>query len=215
MQSGYVILNQKNLRKIARMIPSIKEWSGMQNTDLVELIDQAIIDIWKNKIQADYENHWLLGEDSLKCALYFHLRNRLENVLEENNLRIYTEYTGNPFSCVRKRPDMVIVRSNREMNSQNLGKSDHEVIAVIEIKFKNGFTASDTIYNDYEKMKYYVQNLNLNAKFYMVTIWEYEDDTTTWARKNAAWAKGRLTELNASYVRNAAHKEIQFYVYPH
>ena len=36
MQSGYVILNQKNLRKIARMIPSIKEWSGMRTECLFQ-----------------------------------------------------------------------------------------------------------------------------------------------------------------------------------
>jgi len=48
----------------------------------------------------------------------------------------------------------------------------------------------------------------------MATIWEYEDDASGWIRKNAAWAKGRVTELNASYKRNS-DDETQFYVVKH
>jgi hypothetical protein len=47
----------------------------------------------------------------------------------------------------------------------------------------------------------------------MATIWEYEDDETNWARKNAAWAKNTLTELNASYEREFG--DMRFYVWEH
>lgn len=186
----------------------------MQTKELINLIDKTLIDIWENKIKSDYENEWLLQEDPLKCVLYFHLRNQLGKVFEENNIRIYTEYIGKPFSDAKKKPDMVIARINTEMDYDYLGEAVEEIIAVIEIKFKNGFTASNTIYNDYEKLKYYAQELDVEAKLYMATIWEYEDDATAWERKNSAWAKGRLTELNASYIRNSDH-QIQFYVYKH
>ncbi|MGN1316079.1 MAG: hypothetical protein ACI4VW_03360 [Acutalibacteraceae bacterium] len=48
----------------------------------------------------------------------------------------------------------------------------------------------------------------------MATIWENEDDKTTWIRKNAAWAKDKVLELNASYKRNSEN-ELQFYVCEH
>ena len=100
------------------------------------------------------------------------------------------------------------------MDYDYLGETVEDILAVIEIKLKNGFAGSNTIYNDYEKLKCYAQKLGVSAKLYMATIWEYEDEPTTWERKNAAWAKGRLTELNASYVRGSDH-EMRFYVCPH
>lgn len=43
-------------------------------------------------------------------------------------------------------------------------------------------------------------------------IWEYEDEATSWERKNAAWAKNRLVELNASYDEK---KDMRFYISEH
>ncbi len=186
----------------------------MQNKELIKLIDKTLVDIWENEIKSDYNKEWLLQEDPLKCAIYFHLRNRLGTIFEENGVRIYTEYRGKPFSDGHKKPDMVIARINTEMDYEYLGEAIEEILAVIEIKLKNGFIASNTIYNDYEKLKYYAQELAVSAKLYMATIWEYEDEPTTWERKNSAWAKGILTELNASYVKGGDY-EMRFYVCPH
>ena len=47
----------------------------------------------------------------------------------------------------------------------------------------------------------------------MATIWEYEDEETSWERKNASWAKDRLTELNASY-KPGTHN-MRFYIKEH
>lgn len=186
----------------------------MRTKDLINLIDETLVDIWTTDISRDYNSEWLLQEDPLKCALYFHLRNRLGKVFEENGIRIYTEYMGKPFRDAHKKPDMIIAKINTEMDYDYLGETVEEILAVIEIKLKNGFAGSNTIYNDYEKLKCYACELGVSAKLYMATIWEYEDDPTTWERKNAAWAKGRLTELNASYVRGSDH-EMRFYVCPH
>lgn len=186
----------------------------MKKEKLIELIDKTLVEIWTTNIQEDYKNDWLLLEDPLKCALYYHLRCRLGKVFEENGIRIYTEYTGEPFGNVRKKPDMVIARVNTEMECDYLQEAVEEILVVIEIKFKNGFNLAATIYNDYEKLKYYAQELGVTAKLYMATIWECEDKPTTWERKNAAWAKGRLTELNASYKKGSDY-EIQFYVCQH
>ena len=42
----------------------------MQTSELIELIDRTLVDIWKNEIKSDYECGWLLKEDTLKNALF-------------------------------------------------------------------------------------------------------------------------------------------------
>lgn len=185
----------------------------MDTSNIKHLIDSAIIDIWTKEISKDYENEWLLQEDPLKCSIYFHLRNRLGKIFEDNGIRIYTEFTCKPFNDAHKRPDIVIAKMKLEEDCGYLGETVEEIIAVIEVKFKNGFSSSRTIYDDYEKMKYYAQELDIDAKLYMATIWEYEDDPTAW-EENESWTKGRLTELNASYIRDSDYV-MQFYVWRH
>ena len=63
------------------------------------------------------------------------------------------------------------------------------------------------------KLKEYIDILKIEGKLYMATIWECVDDQTTWIRKNAAWAKGRVTELNASLTWNGCKP--QFYFFEH
>ena len=80
----------------------------------------------------------------------------------------------------------------------------------------NSCETIEVFYNlrvDYDKLRYYVEKLNVESKLYMATIWECEDDPTTWERKNAAWAKGKVTELNASFKRGTW--DMQFYVAEH
>jgi hypothetical protein len=50
-------------------------------------INNIIKSIWVNDIKLDYDNGHLLKEDTLKNSLYFHLRTKLSNILEENDLR--------------------------------------------------------------------------------------------------------------------------------
>lgn len=45
----------------------------------------------------------------------------------------------------------------------------------------------------------------------MATIWEHEDDATSWEPENSIWAKNTLTELNASYEDG----QMRFYVCEH
>ena len=47
------------------------------DVEIMRIIDEAIKSIWVNEIRNDYENRRLLKEDTLKNALYFHLRNRI------------------------------------------------------------------------------------------------------------------------------------------
>ncbi len=183
--------------------------------EIFETIHRRIKYIWEEKIKEDYIDGWLLKEDTLKNDLYHHLRNELSTIFAENDIRVFTEFTDGEFKGSKRRPDLVIatVDFEKEEHSGYYGDDIKECIAVFEIKFKCS-NASDTIYADYDKLKDYIGNLGVNAHLYMATIWEEYDKHVTWIRKNAAWAKGRVTELNASYIIGT-DREPQFYICEH
>lgn len=183
------------------------------DAEIMQIIDDALKSIWVNEIRNDYESGRLLKEDTLKNAMYFHLRNQIGWLCDECDLRIYTEFSDGEFLHARKIPDLVIAKVDTEKDVPYWGEAVTECLAVIEIKYKSGATAAKDIYADYEKLRYYIEELGVKAKLYMATIWEQEDDATTWARKNAAWAKGKVTELNASW--RCGDCEPQFYIAEH
>ena len=108
---------------------------------------------------------------------------------------------------------MVIAEVDFEKGSRYYGNDVAECVFVFELKYKAGTVSPDIIYNDYEKLRYYYEKLNVQCLMYMATIWEHEDDETTWIQKNAAWAKNRVTELNASYERGT--NVMRFYIKKH
>ena len=183
------------------------------DAEIMQIIDEAIKSIWVNEIRNDYENKRLLKEDTLKNAMYFNLRNQIGWLCDECDLRIFTEFTDDKFRGTGRIPDMVIARMDMEKDVRYWGDAVTECLAVIEIKYKANASASRDIIADYEKLRYYIEKLNVESKLYMATIWECEDDPTTWERKNAAWAKGKVTELNASYERGTWN--MRFYIAPH
>ena len=183
------------------------------DSEITKIIHETIKSIWENEIQNDYNDNWFMNEDTLKNALYFHLRNKLESVLAENNLRIFTEFNDAEFSGSDFRPDMVIARVDMNSDADFWRQAVTNCVAVIELKFKSNFCDQEAIRADYDKLKEYIESVRITGKLYMATIWECEDKQTTWIRKNAAWAKGRVTELNASFARGTC--EPQFYVAEH
>ena len=183
------------------------------DAEIMQIIDEAIKSVWENEIEQDYNANWIMNEDGLKTALYFHLRKRLGPFLVENNLRIFTEFQDAEFSGSGFRPDMVIARIDMNSEANCWRGAVTNCLAVLELKFKSRFLDKEAIYADYEKLKVYTKMPNLSCRLYMATIWECEDDPTTWIRKNAAWAKGKVTELNASFSRKTG--EPQFYVASH
>ena len=185
----------------------------MSELNISRIVDEAIISVWENEIQNDYKRLWLLKEDSLKNALYFHLRTNLEKIFNENNIRIFTEFTDCEFKHSGYRPDMVIAKIDPDADVAYWGDAVTECIAVIELKYKTGFATNEEIYSDYDKLKYYIDTLGVNSKLYMATIWEYEDDKTAWL-EDAEWAEDKVVELNASYKRDSNY-ESQFYVVRH
>ena len=183
------------------------------DTEIMQIIDEAIKSIWVNEIRNDYENKRLLKEDTLKNAMYFHHRNRIGWLCDECDLRIFTEFTDGKFRGTGRIPDMVIAKMDVQKDVRYWGDAVAECLAVIEIKYKANAGASKDISDDFDKLRYYIEKLNVESKLYMATVWECEDDPTTWIRKNAAWAKGKVTELNASFARGTC--EPQFYIAEH
>lgn len=183
------------------------------DAEIVQIIDDAIKSIWENEICKDYNANWIMNEDGLKNALYFHLRKCLEPILLENDLRIFTEFKDAEFHGCKYRPDMVIARVDLNSDADYWRQAVEKCVAVIELKFKSRFSDKEAIYADYDKLRKYIETLGITGEIYMATIWECEDDPTTWIRKNAAWAKGKVTELNASL--NRKDGEPQFYVAKH
>lgn len=183
------------------------------DVEIIRIIDEAIKLVWGDEIKRDYDENWIMNEDGLKNALYFHLRKQLEPILLENNLRIFTEFKDAEFQGKQYRPDMVIAHVDMNSNADYWRQAVTNCVAVIELKFKSNFRVQEAIYADYDKLKEYIDELKIEGKLYMTTIWEREDDQTTWIRKNAAWARGRVTELNASFARGTC--EPQFYVAEH
>ena len=127
------------------------------------------------------------------------MRKALEEMFDQEDVRIFTEFTDAKFKHSRCRPDMVIAKVDTDKPVKYWGDAVTECLAVIEIKNKTGFRVHEEIEADYEKLRYYAECLGVKGHLYMATIWEYEDEPATWIRKNAAWAKGKVTELNASY----------------
>ncbi|MBE6708416.1 MAG: hypothetical protein E7578_04145 [Ruminococcaceae bacterium] len=181
--------------------------------EIIEIIDCTIKTIWEYDIKRDYNERWLLKEDTLKNTFYYYLRTKLDGLFREYNIRVFTEFTDSVFAGAGLRPDIVIAEMNFKKSSKYYGDDVKELLCVMELKYKNGFSSSKDIAKDYDKLQKYVKDLNVDCKLYMATIWEYEDDETSWVRKNAAWAKGRLTELNASYERETG--DMRFYIYQH
>ncbi len=200
-ENGYILRWLKRIKEI-----DIKE-------ELTDKIDKTIKSIWKKEISADYENGWLLKEDTLKNVFYFHLRKRLDKFFAENNIRIFTEFSDGIFYDTKCRPDMVIAKVNLEADEDCFCDCITDYFAVIEFKFKNGYIASNDIYKDYAKLRKYANRFKINSKFYMATIWEYEDNETYWESEKNKWAKGKLTELNASY--NPGTYDMRFYIKEH
>lgn len=179
-------------------------------------IQNTIKYVWEYDISNDYNNSFLLKEDTLKNSLYFHIRTRLSALLEKYNVMIFTEFNSDKFEHTGFRADMIIAQIDSEKsNKYHLRYCITNYISVIEIKFKSDYSkANEDIYNDYIKTEKYINSLNLgdNCHYYIATIWECYPDSKWWIDKNAAWAKGKVTELNADYNNKY---EMNFYIREH
>lgn len=106
----------------------------MISKEISRKIDQTIKEIWMKNIAKDFEDGYIINEDCLKMAIYYHLRRKLSAILKENDLRIYTEKY---FSGIKKKPDIIIaqLRDEYEENSLYASIREEDVVALFELKF--------------------------------------------------------------------------------
>lgn len=172
----------------------------MDLRQIQKTIDRAIKNIWVGKISKDHESFYLLKEDTLKNALYYHLRTELASLLEKHNLRIYTEFYHGGFIA-----DLAIVKLNDEPGNKEHLKDDIEnVLAIIELKYKSCSTMK-FFEDDVLKIKSYIDATpSATAQYYLAFIheaeYEYIEDDSWLTLEQQKWAKDRLTELSGHYI---------------
>lgn len=176
-------------------------------------LDRVIKEIWINELQKDFRKGLILNEDTLKNALYFHLRTHFGKDDSFKDLLIFTECNNFGFSDISHRPDLIIAKKNIA-NEPNY--KDKKVLAVFELKYKSSmcYAVESEIYNDLHKMKDYKSTEDFkNCQFYNMAITLGDFNRPNWLDKKATnnWAKGCVTELNA-YEPNGI-LEFQIYSY--
>lgn len=167
---------------------------------VLKIIDRAIRNTWLDKISKDHESFYLLKEDTLKNALYYHLRTELASLLEKHNLRIYTEFYHAGFIA-----DLAIVILNGDPGNNNHLKDDIDnVLAIIELKYKACSTMK-FFEDDVQKIKNYIDATpSPTTQYYLAFIheaeYEYIEDDSWLTLEQQVWAKDRLTELSGHYI---------------
>lgn len=186
----------------------------MASQKVITEIDRIIKSVWVKEIKRDYYNGALLYEDSLKCSLYFHLRKKLDRILKENNLRIFSEFT---FPGLKYRADLVIVEIDPDwlVKDQYLKSAVISYVAIIELKFTGGsdLATERWIREDFHKFKRYFQEGELDCQFYFAIIYEVECSCLNWLDKRSTkkWANGRVTELDAGRIDGKMEFEVNSY----
>ncbi len=170
-------------------------------------INRAIRKIWEENIIQDYNDKFLLKEDTLKNSFYHHLRNELgDGYLKYHRLRIFTEFElGENKAGMRQRGDIVIVRLKPLkdiVEDYYLGNRVEEVIAIIELKYK--VNAEKEIKKDVFKIRNYIYSKRFpNCQFYLCVLFEqsYSIKKGSWLHKSQKlnWAVNKLTELTGHY----------------
>lgn len=113
-------------------------------------IDAAIKKAWIKGVQKDYFDYYILKEDSLKNSFYHHIRmNLTDQYMMDNNIRIYTEY----YLYDNQRADIAIVKIDELGYHSHLSEKVTDVIAIIELKHKNGHCSMEPFIKDIAKVK--------------------------------------------------------------
>ncbi|MBU5314485.1 hypothetical protein KQI38_20890 [Tissierella carlieri] len=171
--------------------------------EIIYTIDRAIKEAWVNEIRADLDKSYILYEDTLKNAFYFHLRNKLKELLENNNIRIFTEFHDGELSSKGVIADIAIVKIG-DNEEGHIKDNIEKIYAIIELKHKGAQVHIDPFISDVEKSIKYIKDKELEeCQFYLGFIHEGEFDIKeiSWLqnKKQERLAQGRLTELSACY----------------
>jgi hypothetical protein len=141
--------------------------------ELKKKLNQIITAIWIENLKDDYLKGYLLLEDSLKSAFYFHLRQKLEEEgLFQQGLRVLTEFKiPKSTGLISNRVDIAIVKPTYEQHFiYSLWHSSYEIYALIELKFKGvHYRSYKAFMDDVLKVMKYSEKLD-NTLLYVCSI---------------------------------------------
>lgn len=175
----------------------------LNNHQIMKLIDRTIKEIWVKEIKNDINNMYILYEDTLKNALYYHLRKRLDTVLNDYNIRIFTEFHDGKLHNKGVKADIAIVKIN-DIECEHLKQKISKIYSIIELKYKRPNVPIDCFIEDVKKMMEYIKDEELEeCQFYLGFIHEakFDNKSISWlqSKEQEKLANGRLTELSACY----------------
>lgn len=181
---------------------------------IMKQIDYAIKMAWCEDISNDYSNSYLLKEDTLKNAFYYHIRKRLDNLFQMMDIRMYTEYNEGYIKKNNMRADIAIVEVDKNSDEYYLGDRINNVLAIIELKYG---TSTDYICSDVEKIKIYKNIKGLeNCQYYLGFLNENGYTSRQYwldKRQSNNWARNCVTELDACRYEYYREGEMAFSVY--
>lgn len=160
-------------------------------------VHQTIMDVWRYDIKSDYNHHFLLKEDTLKNAMYYHIRNRLgDTFIKDNNLAIFTEY----YIDTNQKIDLVVVEIDVDKAKNDyLGNCVEEIIAIVEMKYKGRNVSEKHFINDVEKVLVFTNQFkSMATKFFLAFIREkyfHADEVTNFLSDYEGYPSGRIVEL--------------------
>lgn len=180
--------------------------SVCEDSQIISLVDRTVKLVWKENIQQDVSHGFVLYEDTLKSALYYHLRKKLNAVLKEKKLCIFTEFNTGPLAGKGVRADMAIVQIDDDNGEKHLRHRIAKVYSLIELKYVNKYTSVEKLGHDVEKVLGLMKGKEFSGcQFYLGFIHEGEFDAKekSWLYKwQQVRAAGKLTELSACYYTN-------------
>jgi hypothetical protein len=156
-----------------------------------ERVDRELKLLWRRDTPRDYRRQMLFREDSLKAAIYHHLRRRLtDSLLVAEGIRVWTDFGLDNY----QRADIAVVRLVPESTFEV-----ESILAIVECKCKAAWVSLDYFQQDVDKVRYLSRLAAFrNALFYLASIWERPVEPTNLSmllkRQQESWGK-RVAEL--------------------
>ena len=182
-----------------------------QEKEIVCFIDRTIKKVWNSNLLDDYDDYYLLREDSLKCALYYHLRRKLSFLQKKYDIRIYPEFY---VQDLKYRADLAIVKVDFEKETKDFRDKVENILALVELKFVGGNSQNvlDAVKRDVTKMHDYY-SIRPDTQYYCGVIYEAEFDELKLIDKRSTnyWADGNLAILKAFIKEDYMWFEVENY----
>ncbi len=172
-------------------------------------IKEVVKFIWSHEIPYDYKYDMILREDSMKASLYHHLRDYFKYEIENDILRIYTEYH---IRGTKAFADIVIAdfdnKKFEEINTYGGDWKDASMpIAVFELKISGRKNGKDKFIADINKViDIQASNVLPNCDYYLAHISEYDHGQLFFLDKSHK-KNFFITELAAMYNSKAENED--------